>query len=474
MLSGRRSFYFKTIRTANIVTLFFALLVAAAYGQLFELLLKHVSNVTVFTLIILTSFAVLQTVLYYLFERLHQETTFVTPTIRYEFIHIFLSIILVILLVFFATYSIKKYVPITINAYVIFFVIALVSNGISMLAIRYLSTRYNNSHDKTRNIVIVGSNQRAVEFKENVLRDKILGINVIGFIDEKDFSSNDVNILGNLDSLPEIIRTNILHAVVIYLPIRSFYDKIQDVINAAKEQGVQVYYLTNLFEYAKGSVRLADFYGIPSILLSTSPREDWRYFVKSVIDVSIASLVLFFTFPIIFIAIVLMKISSPGPAFFIQERVGHYKNTFKLIKLRTMVPNAEDIHKDLESANEMDGPVFKIKDDPRVNNVGKILRRYGIDELPQLINVILGDMSIVGPRPLALRDYRGFSEDWLRRRFSVKPGLTCYWQCMPFRNKLSFSEWMQLDMQYIDNWSLLEDFKIMVKTVPAVFRGTGV
>jgi len=148
------------------------------------------------------------------------------------------------------------------------------------------------------------------------------------------------------------------------------------------------------------------------------------------------------------------------------------KRRFKIFKFRTMIPNAEKMMAQLEKHNEAGGPVFKIKDDPRITPIGKFLRRSSIDELPQLLNVLNGDMSLVGPRPLPVRDYEGFNEDWQRRRFSVKPGITCLWQ-VNGRSGITFDQWMLLDLQYMDEWSLWLDCKILAKTIPAVLRGSG-
>jgi lipopolysaccharide/colanic/teichoic acid biosynthesis glycosyltransferase len=169
---------------------------------------------------------------------------------------------------------------------------------------------------------------------------------------------------------------------------------------------------------------------------------------------------------------VLVKLTSPGPIFFRQVRVGLNKRQFSIYKFRTMVANAEQLQDQLLSMNEMTGPVFKIKKDPRVTALGRILRNTSIDELPQLFNVLMGDMSLVGPRAMSLRDYQLFDKDWQRRRFSVKPGITCLWQ-IHGRNSIPFEKWMELDMQYIDTWSLWLDLKILARTVPAVLRGTG-
>ena len=158
--------------------------------------------------------------------------------------------------------------------------------------------------------------------------------------------------------------------------------------------------------------------------------------------------------------------------FFAQDRVGLNKRRFRMYKFRTMVGDAEKKQSELESLNEADGPVFKIKNDPRITRLGKFLRKASIDELPQLLNVLMGDMSLVGPRPLPIRDYQGFDQDWLRRRFSVRPGITCLWQ-INGRSSVSFQEWMELDLHYIDHWSFWLDVKLIAKTIPAVLKGVG-
>jgi len=168
----------------------------------------------------------------------------------------------------------------------------------------------------------------------------------------------------------------------------------------------------------------------------------------------------------------LIKFTSPGPVIFTQKRIGLNKRLFDLYKFRTMVTNAEELMAELEERNEISGPVFKISRDPRITPLGRLLRKTSLDELPQLLNVLKGDMSLVGPRPLPLRDYAGFEKDWHRRRLSVQPGITCLWQVQG-RNSITFERWMELDMEYIDHWSLWLDLKIMLKTIPAVLRGSG-
>jgi exopolysaccharide biosynthesis polyprenyl glycosylphosphotransferase len=203
-----------------------------------------------------------------------------------------------------------------------------------------------------------------------------------------------------------------------------------------------------------------------------APSEAIPAMIKRTLDVICSTVLIIFFTPLLIVVGSLVRLTSPGPTFFRQTRVGLNKRQFNIYKFRTMVADAERLQTQLLAMNEMTGPVFKIKEDPRVTRLGKILRKTSIDELPQLFNVLMGDMSLVGPRAMSLRDYRLFDQDWQRRRFSVKPGITCLWQ-IHGRNSVPFEKWMELDMQYIDKWSLWLDFKILAQTVPVVLRGTG-
>ena len=176
--------------------------------------------------------------------------------------------------------------------------------------------------------------------------------------------------------------------------------------------------------------------------------------------------------PLLLALAALVKLTSRGPALYRWRVVGRHGHPFVSYKFRSMVANADALKPQLLGQNEMTGPVFKLTLDPRVTPLGRWLRRYSLDELPQLWSVLVGDMSLVGPRPLPVRDYEGFNEDWQRRRFSVKPGITCLWQ-VGGRSDIPFDQWMRLDLQYLDEWSLWLDLKILTRTVPAVLRGSG-
>ena len=189
----------------------------------------------------------------------------------------------------------------------------------------------------------------------------------------------------------------------------------------------------------------------------------------------VSALAIIILSPVMVLTALLVKLTAPGPIFFVQKRLGRNKRMFEIFKFRTMVVDAEKRLKDLEDQNEADGAVFKIKNDPRITPIGRFLRKTSIDELPQLFNVLKGDMSLVGPRPLQVRDYElfeTFCQDWQRRRFSVRPGITCLWQ-IKGRSSIPFEKWMELDLQYIRTWSLWLDLEILAKTVPAVLRGSG-
>jgi exopolysaccharide biosynthesis polyprenyl glycosylphosphotransferase len=302
---------------------------------------------------------------------------------------------------------------------------------------------------------------------------KDLGYRLIGYIDNNIYSNaENINLLGRIEDFPEIIKNHIVDEVFIALPVKSNYERIQKIVQKAEEQGIVIRHLSQLFDTKIASLRTETVGDFPFFTMTSGPQDGWQYLAKRVMDITLSFILLVITSPLFILVSVIIKLTSPGPVFFIQERIGYNKRIFHLYKFRTMVVGAEILQTELEDLNEMDGPVFKIKNDPRVTKIGRWLRKTSIDELPQLFNVIKGDMSLVGPRPLPIRDYSGFNEDWQRRRFSVLPGITCTWQ-INGRNGVSFREWMKMDMEYIDNWKISNDLKILLKTIPTVIRGKG-
>jgi len=270
----------------------------------------------------------------------------------------------------------------------------------------------------------------------------------------------------------DFLRRNVVDEVAVYLPFGSFYRHSSEVALLCEQHGITMRFNSDIFGSKNTRWRAEEFDGDQYVATYTLHSELWPYTIKRLLDITVAACALLVFAPILLVAAIGIKLSSPGPVFFLQERLGISKRRFKIYKFRTMVPNAEKLMAALEKDNEATGPVFKMKNDPRITRFGRALRKSSIDELPQLFNVLKGDMSLVGPRPLPVRDYEGFNEDWQRRRFSVKPGITCLWQ-VNGRSGISFDQWMLLDLQYMDEWSLWLDLKILAKTVPAVIRGEG-
>jgi exopolysaccharide biosynthesis polyprenyl glycosylphosphotransferase len=249
---------------------------------------------------------------------------------------------------------------------------------------------------------------------------------------------------------------------------------MRSIIEACECQGIQVHLLSDFFQLQIARARATEFDGIPLLTLSTNTLAFWPAYLKRVFDIVISGLLLILLSPVFLLVAFLIKLISPdGPVFFVQSRVGYNRRCFNMIKFRSMVPNAELLQCELEAMNEAQGPVFKIKNDPRITPIGRVLRKTSLDELPQLLNVLRGDMSLVGPRPLPLRDVKRFEESSLKRRFSVKPGITCLWQINGRSDLTSFDQWIEQDLEYIDHWSFSLDLKILAKTIPAVLKGTG-
>jgi exopolysaccharide biosynthesis polyprenyl glycosylphosphotransferase len=328
-----------------------------------------------------------------------------------------------------------------------------------------------------RDILIVGTNPQAVQFARKMRDSQFLGYRVIGFVDQEwpgltEFSQSGFSLACNFDNLLTFLRSTVVDEVVVALPMRSLHARASEVATICEEQGIVVRFISNLFDGKTSRPRVVVVEGDSLITHNTARLEGWPVVIKRLVDIVASAAMSLVLLPVFLLTALLIKLTSPGPVFFVQKRLGLNKRHFGIYKFRTMVVDAEKRMKEIEHLNEVTGPVFKIKNDPRITPIGKFLRKTSIDELPQLFNVLRGDMSLVGPRPLPLRDYEGFNEDWQRRRFSVRPGVTCLWQ-IGGRSSISFEEWMQLDLQYIDKWSLLLDFKILLKTIPAVLKGSG-
>jgi exopolysaccharide biosynthesis polyprenyl glycosylphosphotransferase len=281
----------------------------------------------------------------------------------------------------------------------------------------------------------------------------------------------------NLNETPIQRLVGLLHEFsvngVIVSAKRSLFDQVEAAIMACELEGVEVWLVADFFKTEISRTSFDDFFGHPIMVFRSAPESSWGRVVKQLIDLVGAALALLvLALPLALVAL-LVKLTSPGPAFFKQQRSGLNGRPFTLYKFRTMVTNAEQLKHELAAMNEMEGPVFKVTNDPRITRFGHFLRKFSIDEFPQFFNVLRGEMSLVGPRPLPVDEVKRFNDLAHRRRLSVKPGLTCLWQISGRNNVKDFKNWVRLDLEYIDNWSLWLDFKILCRTVPVVLIGAG-
>jgi len=276
---------------------------------------------------------------------------------------------------------------------------------------------------------------------------------------------------------PQLIELLHEHSVsgVLVSARHTQFERVEGVIQLCETEGVEAWLVADFFATQIAHASFDEMFGSPLLVFRTTPETSWQMLAKLLLDFFGASVMLLvlFVIPVIPVIALLIKLTSPGPVFFRQQRSGLNGAPFTIFKFRTMATNAEQFKHELEAMNEMTGPVFKVTNDPRITPIGKWLRKYSLDELPQLFNVLRGEMSLVGPRPLPVDEVKRFNDLAHRRRLSVKPGLTCLWQVQG-RNKISdFKEWVRLDLEYIDNWSIWLDLAILIRTIPAVFSGAG-
>ena len=373
-----------------------------------------------------------------------------------------------------ALFRIRMFTP-------IFFVGFWIMGSSTLVACRLVLRRllgWVRSHGRNlRRILIVGTNQRAVRLAQSIESKPELGYELMGFVDDEwpgheAFRASGYPIVGDCEHFSQLLREHVVDEVVLALPMKSCYIQASRIATQSREQGILVRSLTSIFDLDVPHSNAVDFEPDAAIPIGSHPADGWPSVIKRMLDFAISAVALILLAPLFLTTALLIRWDSPGPIFFVQERVGLNKRRFRLYKLRTMMADAEERQREIEHLNEASGAVFKIRNDPRLTPVGKLLRKTSIDELPQLFNVLKGDMSLVGPRPLPVRDYQRFDQDWQRRRFSVRPGLTCLWQ-INGRSSTPFEKWMELDMDYIDHWSLGLDLKILAKTIPAVLKGSG-
>ncbi len=363
-----------------------------------------------------------------------------------------------------------------------------VSRGIELLAVAFgtaglgaervavrLAARWVRSRGRNyRQVVVVGLGGAGRRMARVIDRNAVWGLRIVGFFaahdEERPASVNGHPVLGGLADLPAYLANHVVDEVVLCVP-RQRRDALTDVFLKCDELGIRTRVVMNFLPKSQAKVRLEELDGIPMLTYSRTPAGELALAAKRAIDIVASAVALALLAPVLGAVALAIRMESRGAVLFRQRRVGLYGRAFTLFKFRSMYEDAESRLAEVAHLNEMDGPVFKIRRDPRVTVVGKVLRRLSLDELPQLVNVLQGHMSLVGPRPPVPAEVERY-QAWQRRRLSVKPGLTCLWQ-VSGRNHVSFQKWMRLDLEYIDNWSLWLDLKILARTVPVVLGAKG-
>ena len=402
----------------------------------------------------------------YSFQRFTSIETEITKVIKTSVIGILGMIAFIFLLR-------VKYIPRSLI--IIILVVTVILLIIERLLLFYFVKIVRKKGKDRKRILIVGTGKRADHLIENIHRHHGWGLDIIGIVSNhykrRKTHFHTYPILTDIRHMRSILHKHIVSEVIITISTKSF-NQIREVISICEEEGIQVRLNSDFFGSLNKRLKIDYIYDIPIISIMQTPEEGFALFLKRIMDVFLSFIILTLLLPLFFIIALLIKLTSKGPILYNWDVVGLNLKPFRSWKFRTMVPGADLMKEKLLDQNEMKGPVFKIKNDPRVTPVGKILRKFSFDELPQLFSVLKGDMSLVGPRPVFPHELKKY-KNWHRRRLSIKPGITCLWQ-VSGRNEISdFNQWVQLDLEYIDNWSIWLDIKILFKTFFVVIAGRG-
>lgn len=377
--------------------------------------------------------------------------------------------------IFFAAYFIFRfqYIP---RAYIfIFAVLNPICLAFEKLLLFHIEKLTRKSTRTQKSLLVIGTGERAEAFVQAIKNKRSWGLDIIGFLSKKQEEKGKrlvgEKILGTFSDIVSVLHKNVIDEVIICVPEEDFA-AIKKILETCEREGVQVRMNSDFFGHLVKSVTVDYLYDMPIVSLYTFLHDEWALYLKRLIDIVIAATLLLVLSPLILFIVLLIKFTSGGSVFYKWRLLGLNKKPFTSYKFRTMVENAEEIEKKLreKNINEMNGVYFKLKEDFRVTKLGRILRKFSMDELPQLYSVLKGDMSLVGPRPVRILE-KDELHDWHRRRFSIRPGVTSLW-VIRGKNKITdFDEIAKLDLQYLDNWSLWTDLRIMLKTLPILLLG---
>lgn len=366
---------------------------------------------------------------------------------------------------------------------VVFLLVVIVSILVLRALLVWTLRRFNVGDQNQRNFLIIGTNDTAYHIGDIIEYNSALGYKLLGYLDDEQFdTSREITLLGKLEDFLPLLKKMVVDEVAIVMPVHSNQSRIQEIIDTCHEMGISIRFPVNqVFKgISKGNIwrfrseGMLDMQGSThmDVVVYSGHQVGARYLIKRVFDMAASSLILVAVSPVLLLAALAILITMGRPVLYLQDRYGYHGRVFKLIKFRTMVNNAHAMQEALRAQNERDGAAFKIKHDPRITWLGRWLRKTSLDELPQVFNVLKGNMSLVGPRPLPLSDYERIENRSHLRRLSVLPGITGTWQ-VSGRDHISFDEWMKMDLEYIDEWRLSGDIKILLKTIPAVLLGRG-
>jgi exopolysaccharide biosynthesis polyprenyl glycosylphosphotransferase len=366
---------------------------------------------------------------------------------------------------------------------VIFWILSILFLFIGRTTLQLLYSTFDVSDVIMSKTLIIGSGKVGAEVARKLKRHPAFGLRPIGFIDDdplytefEDPSLKDMKVLGKTNDLCRILRDFDVEKVIIAFS-KSSSEELLDLASKCNKMGVDCSIVPRLFEIITNEITVKEIGGIPLIRIRKKKIEGVNRVLKWMEDYILSALVVLITWPLLLVTAIAIKIDSPGPVFFRQKRVGRDGTCFNCIKFRSMVENAEELQCHLQGLNESEGPLFKIREDPRITRVGKLIRKFSIDEIPQVFNVLSGDMSLVGPRPLVQSEVDLYKEcnefkEWHKQRFNAKPGITGLWQ-VSGRCNIPYDEMIKYDLYYIERWSLWLDCKIMLRTFLAVFSGAG-